>query len=164
MFDPFTDKELTNATANYRNNRTTLELVNIDNEMPYILKTEDNQESLRFYLMTDMKKNKKTASKTFFIENDDEPRNLSIEMDAPNFLHRFLSFILIRDKSNLRVNQFRYNYRRKKETISISINKTEKRMDLKLSSRFDYKSNTILDVHINGHQLKLELVFDIAGV
>ena len=129
VFDPFTDKELTNATANYRVDGKILELANIDNEIPYILKNMDDQETLKFYLMTDMKNNEKVASKTYFIGANVEERNLSIDMEASNFLHRFLSFILIRGKSKLRVNEFNYDFRQKEDTISININKDEKCMD-----------------------------------
>ena len=163
VFDPFTDKELTNATAKYLVDGKILELANIDNEMPYILKNKDNQERLRFYLMTDMKNNEKTANKTFVIESDYEDSNLSIKMDATNFLHRFLSFILIRGKRKLRVNEFNYDFRQKEDTISININKDEKCMDIELTSKFDYKSSLDLDISLNGHKLMLELIFILSN-
>merc|ERR1712218_436236 len=109
-----------------------------------------------------MKNDNKIARETLYIENDNEGRNWPIDMRASksNVLHRFLSFILIRGKRKLRVNEFNYNYRRKKDTISIDINKAEERMVIKLTPNFDYKSTTKLDVSVNGHKLTLELIFN----
>jgi hypothetical protein len=97
LFDAFTDEQI-DSTAIYQSDKKVVKLSNITNEMPYILK-KSGQEITRFYLMTNMISDN-DYDKTFFIGEEKGPRNISLY--GPK-IHRFLSFLIVKGKQDLKI-------------------------------------------------------------
>lgn len=160
IFNAFTKEKITNGNAIYQSDRRILQINNVTTDILYNLQLH-NTEMSKFFL-TNKIENNMTSKEivNFAFGADVKDRKLSINMDASNFLRRFLSFILIRGESKLRVNDYD-NGSRRNNAISIIINEDEKCMDIELTSNFDYKSNTTLDISLNGHKLTLQLSFTV---
>ena len=67
--------------------------------MPYVLKQRSGQEISRLYLMTN-EKTQENFNKTFFIGEEKGPRNISLY--GPK-IHRFLSFLIVKGKQDLKI-------------------------------------------------------------
>jgi hypothetical protein len=105
VFDPFTDEQV-DSTAIYQSDKEVLELSNITNEMPYVLKQRSGQEISRFYLMTNKSLEDKIHKKTFFIGEEKGPRNISL---YDSEFHRFLSFLIVTGKQDLKIEDYNNN-------------------------------------------------------
>ena len=101
-----------NSYAIYHSNQKVLELINVEIETPYILKQDGKNMSK---LITVLTSNRNQFTQILNVTSDSSPQNVSFSVSQ-----RFLSYLLIKGKENLKIDDFRLMIFRLFPIISIS--------------------------------------------
>ena len=100
VFDMLKNPQVENYSyAIYHSNQKVLELINVETETPYILKQDGKNMSK---LITVLTSNHNQFTQILNVTSDSSPQNVSFSVSQ-----RFLSYLLIKGKENLKIDDFR---------------------------------------------------------
>ena len=99
VFDMFKNELVKNSTAKFYSDQKVLELINVEKEVPYILKKDGRNMSK---LVTVLTSNRNQFTQIVNVPSDSGPQNVSISVSQ-----RFLSYLLNRGIENMKIDAFR---------------------------------------------------------
>ena len=106
VFDMLKNELVKNSTAKFYSNQKVLELINVEKEVPYILKQDGKNMSK---LVTVLTSNRNQFTQVVNVTSDSSPQNVSFSVSQ-----RFLSYLLNRGIEHLKIDDFRliHNFQR----------------------------------------------------
>ena len=130
-----------------------LEVFNVEKDRGYALKI-DGEDNFKFVVSTSHFEEKYDRNISV---GDELPRNVSIDVPL-----KFLSTLLVKGLEDLKINKYKYNYGSDEFNITVKIKKSEKKLDLQLGPKFNYKKEHELFLSLHSEsKFRIILHFDV---